>query len=477
MTPKVLLVEDSKSLAILYQQYVKDEPYDLFHVETGKDAKHFIEQMRPQLVILDLKLPDTTGEAILDWLKQNQLPIAVVIATAHGTVDTAVKLIQKGADDFLEKPIQAERLRTSIQLHLKQVKLETLVNKLEHQFDRPNFQGFIGASLAMQAVYKTIEAAAPTTASVFILGESGTGKEVCAEAIHNQSPRADKPFIAINCGAIPRDLMESEIFGHVKGAFTGATTDRKGAAVLANGGTLFLDELCEMELEMQKKLLRFLQTGRFTPLGANREVQVDVRIVCATNRDPLNEVAEGRFREDLYYRVHVVPIELPPLRERGKDITTLAEHFIRLYAQEDGKRFTAITAEAQQVIADYHWPGNVRQLQNVMRNIVVLNDDVKVQVSHLPPPLNQKLKAKPKAKLVPINTMQAASVAQPTNLAPPSDAATQIKPMWQVERETIQQAIEYCDGNVLNAAVLLDLSPSTVYRKKQQWEAEYEQTS
>ncbi|HCG8094518.1 sigma-54 dependent transcriptional regulator [Vibrio parahaemolyticus] len=507
MRPRVLLVEDSTSLAILYKQYVKDEPYDIFHVETGRDAIQFIERSKPQLIILDLKLPDMSGEDVLDWINQNDIPTSVIIATAHGSVDLAVNLIQKGAEDFLEKPINADRLKTSVALHLKRAKLEDLVENIQSTFDRHNYHGFIGSSLPMQAVYKTIDAVASTSASVFIVGESGTGKEVCAEAVHRQSDRRDKPFIAINCGAIPRDLMESEIFGHVKGAFTGATTDRKGAATLAHGGTLFLDELCEMELEMQKKLLRFLQTGTYTPLGGTKEMKVDVRIICATNRDPLKEVEEGRFREDLYYRVHVVPIDMPPLRERGSDIVTLAKHFLTTYAKEDKKKFSNIDTEAQHVIKHYEWPGNVRQLQNIIRNIVVLNNDEKVTVAHLPAQLTQK---KTQARTVtpvhvessspsnnlnghnapamqtpPIEPVQPvrevpAQQTQPTvgvetpshSLSPYFNADGSIRPMWQVEREAIQNAIAYCDGNVLNAAVMLELSPSTVYRKKQAWEAD-----
>lgn len=486
MSPRVLLVEDSTSLAILYKQYVKDEPYDLFHVETGKDAKEFINNYKPQLVILDLKLPDTTGEEILDWIMERQFQTSVIIATAHGSVNTAVTLLQKGAEDFLEKPIQAERLKTSVRLHLQKAKLEKLVDKLETEFDRPKFHGFIGSSLPMQAVYKTIDSVAPTTASVFVLGESGTGKEVCAEAIHKQSKRADKPFVAINCGAIPKDLMESEIFGHVKGAYTGATSDRKGAAAQAHGGTLFLDELCEMDLEMQKKLLRFLQLGTFTPLGGSKESKVDVRIICATNRDPLQEVAEGRFREDLYYRVHVIPIDMPALRERGKDITILASHFLRQYSRQDGKRFTKLSTEVERLFQGYEWPGNVRQLQNVMRNIVVLNDDTEVKLEYLPSPLNKLVnKGSPETSAAPTEAtfniepsvaplpveqdvpVTAEQVPEPIAAEPEE---IEIKPMWLVERETIQQAIKHCDGNVLNAAVLLDLSPATIYRKKQQWE-------
>lgn len=338
MLQKVLLVEDSTSLAILYKQYVKSEPYEFFHVTTGEDAKNFIVKNPPQLIILDLKLPDISGKEILQWIRDQKIPTAVIIATAHGTIDIAVTLIQNGANDFLEKPIQADRLKTSIKNHLKNNKLEMLVEDIQNTFNYKKYQGFIGSSLPMQAVYKIIDAVAPTNANVFISGESGTGKEVCAEAIHYKSQRYNKPFVAINCGAIPRDLMESEIFGHVKGAFTGATTDRKGAAMLANGGTLFLDELCEMELEMQKKLLRFLQTGRFTPLGGSKEVSTDLRIICATNRDPLLELNEKRFREDLYYRVNVVPIKMPPLRDRDTDIIDIARFFLKKYAKEDNKK-------------------------------------------------------------------------------------------------------------------------------------------
>ncbi|MEZ8285382.1 sigma-54-dependent Fis family transcriptional regulator [Vibrio splendidus] len=499
MRPKVLLVEDSTSLAVLYKQYVKDEPYDIFHVETGAEAKTFIERHSPQLVILDLKLPDMPGEEVLDWISENEIPTAVVIATAHGSVNIAVDLIQRGAEDFLEKPIQADRLKTSVRLHLKRAKLENLVDDMQSKFDRDRFHNFIGSCLPMQAVYKIIDSVAPTTASVFINGESGTGKEVCAEAIHQESQRNSKPFVAINCGAIPRDLMESEIFGHVKGAFTGATTDRKGAAMQAHGGTLFLDELCEMELEMQKKLLRFLQTGTFTPLGGNREIKVDIRIICATNRDPLVEVEEGRFREDLYYRVHVVPIEMPTLRERGSDIVTLSNHFLKLYAKQDKKKFKSIDKETQNLLKRYAWPGNVRQLQNIIRNIVVLNNETSVTKDMLPPPINKVDVATPSKSVTPIRVAapQTAVVEAPEAKLPPitpeeleqssvvpannnqitpvfTTSQGAIRPMWQIEREAIQHAINYCDGNVLNAAVLLELSPSTVYRKKQAWESEDE---
>ncbi|PSV25629.1 sigma-54-dependent transcriptional regulator [Photobacterium kishitanii] len=490
MLQKVLLVEDSTSLAILYKQYVKSEPYEFFHVTTGEDAKNFIVKNPPQLIILDLKLPDISGKEILQWIRDQKIPTAVIIATAHGTIDIAVTLIQNGANDFLEKPIQADRLKTSIKNHLKNNKLEMLVEDIQNTFNYKKYQGFIGSSLPMQAVYKIIDAVAPTNANVFISGESGTGKEVCAEAIHYKSQRYNKPFVAINCGAIPRDLMESEIFGHVKGAFTGATTDRKGAAMLANGGTLFLDELCEMELEMQKKLLRFLQTGRFTPLGGSKEVSTDLRIICATNRDPLLELNEKRFREDLYYRVNVVPIKMPPLRDRDTDIIDIARFFLKKYAKEDNKKFRAIKRNVELKLCHYSWPGNVRQLQNIIRNIVVLHNDTHVLMEHLPEPLNKLTSSTKTPEKSQEKQNNVTPIKPPANIDPPlHTVATSntenddkktintnlIRPMADIEREVIENAIDYCEGNVLNAAVLLELSPSTLYRKKQIWDT-YEES-
>lgn len=480
MAVTILLIEDSNSLAVLYQQFLKDEPYHIIHAETGAEAIRTLERTTPALIILDLQLPDMQGEEIFSWMESRSLDIPVIVATAHGSVDIAVNLIQKGAKDFLEKPIRSSRLKTSVAIHLKQAELENMLTDMQQKMDRVGFHDFIGASLPMQNIYKVIDSVASTTASVFIVGESGTGKEVCAGAIHKESNRRNKPFIAINCGAIPKDLMESEIFGHTKGAFTGATLDRKGAASMADGGTLFLDELCEMDLEMQKKLLRFLQTGTFTPLGSSKEHKVDVRIICATNRDPLYEVEQGRFREDLYYRVHVVPLVMPPLRERGGDIITLAQHFLRLYAKQDNRKFETISQDAQRFLKRYRWPGNVRQLQNVIRSIVVLNDEKSLGVQHLP----NELKVKPNpVQTTPAKQQLESDLAQveldcapylqnPAAAMEAEPIPPTIRPMWQVERDAIQQAIDYCDGNVLNAAMLLELSPSTIYRKKQAWEAE-----
>lgn len=472
-TYRVLIIEDSLPLANLYKQYLADEPIKLVCAETGQAALDYLRENTPHLILLDLKLPDMPGEAILQSVKKQALPSSVIVVTSHGSVDKAVDLIHQGAVDFLEKPVSAERLKTTIKNQLEHARLQGLMEDLQSSFERNTYQGFIGASLPMQNVYRIIDAAAPSKATVFITGESGTGKEVCAEAIHKQSPRAGEPFVALNCGAIPHDLMESEIFGHVKGAFTGASNDRKGAAAQANGGTLFLDEICEMDLELQKKLLRFIQTGRYQKVGASKEDTVDIRFLCATNRDPLKEVAEGRFREDLYYRLHVVPLAMPPLRERGDDILAIANHFLTTYAREEGKQFTRFSPEAQVVLRHYPWPGNVRQLQNVIRNVVVLNDGDAVTIKQLPPPLNETLSDREIQTIT--QTLQPETVKVESleeNTANHAEPASSIRPLCDIEKEAIQKTIAYCDGNVLKAAVLLQISPSTLYRKKQAWEAD-----
>ncbi len=467
MTAKVLLVEDSPSLAKLYASYLKEEDIDLSLVATGAEALAHIREQLPHLVLLDLKLPDMDGMAILAWMHAQELPCDTIIVTAHGSVDIAVEALRNGAADFIEKPFDAKRLRVTLNNVLERNRLKHLVADYRATYEREQYHGFIGASPPMQAVYRTIEAAASSNATVFITGESGTGKEVCADAIHRQGLRAKGPFVAINCGAIPKDLVESELFGHVKGAFTGAVSERKGAVSRADGGTLFLDELGEMELELQTKLLRFLQTGSFLRVGGSKEEKVDVRIICATNRVPLEEVAAGRLREDLYYRLHVIPLQMPPLRERGADILLIARHLLGQYAGEENKRFGTFAPEVEAVLLDYPWPGNVRQLQNVVRNIVVLHNAERVEVAHLPPPLDRHTPGSPAS----VPPMSATASVPPVAQSPLAGAATVIKPLAQVEREAIEAAIAYCDGNIPRAAALLEVSPSTLYRKKQAWGA------
>ncbi len=461
--PRVLLVEDSLSLAAVYKEYLANENIELHHAETGEQAKRLVLDMSPQVVLLDLKLPDIPGESVLAWINAEDFPSEVVVITAHGSVDMAVDMMQLGAKDFLQKPFDASRLRTTLKNVLETSRLRDIVENFSNTFERDHYHNFIGASLPMQAVYQTIDSAAPTRATVFITGESGTGKEVCAEAIHYHSRCKDGPFIPLNCGAIPKDLMESEIFGHVKGAFTGAHNERKGAASLADGGTLFLDEIGEMDLELQTKLLRFIQTGIIKKVGGSKEEKVNVRFICATNRDPLQEVEAGRFREDLYYRLNVVPIHLPPLRERNDDIILLAKHFLNNYCKEDDKNFSEFSAEVDLSLRKFHWPGNVRQLQNVIRNIVVLHNGDVVLASHLPPPLDRVLENN-------AATQALENVTAEIRANTVSETPTKIRPLAIVEREAIEEAIAFCDNNIPKAAALLDVSPSTIYRKKQAWE-------
>ena len=325
---KVLIVEDALPLATVYGHHLSRAGIDTVHVETGEEALKRIRKGGISVVLLDLQLPDMNGMDILGAIREEQLPVTVVVVTSSGSIKTAVEAMQAGAYDFIVKPVAEERLVTTTRNALERETLTEVVAEVRKPASSKANLGFVGSSLPMLAVYKMIESVARSNASVFITGESGTGKEVCAEAIHKSSPRAKRPFVPLNCAAIPKDLIESEIFGHIKGAFTGATSDRDGAAARADGGTLFLDEICELEMNLQAKLLRFLQSGTVQKVGSDTLKKVDVRIVCATNRDPLEEVEAGRFREDLYYRLHVLPIGLPPLRARRAVILELARHLV-----------------------------------------------------------------------------------------------------------------------------------------------------
>lgn len=462
--PVVLLVEDNLALAEVYRDYLAGEPWELLHVRTGHDALELLKSRPIHAMCLDLQLPDVDGMAVLRWLNAQNLPTRTVIVTGNASVDALTRAEKLEAYDFIVKPFTPSRLKVTLRNALRQLQLSSLLEAYQSEYDRERYHGFIGSSLAMQAIYRIIENAAPSRASVFITGESGTGKEVCAQAIHRQGPRSNKPFIAINCAAIPRDLMESEIFGHLRGGFTGAHRDRDGAAALADGGTLFLDEICEMDLELQAKFLRFVQTGTFQRVGSSRVERVDVRFVCATNRDPIEELEAGRLREDLYYRLHVVPIALPPLRERDNDVVVIARQFLMDYVREERKHFKGFSAETEDILRSYAWPGNVRQLQNVIRNIVVLNDGERVTPHMLPEPLNALRGASNGRD----RSDPAASMSSDGDNGG-GQHTIGVKTLAAMEREHIESAIAACDGNIPKAAALLGISPSTIYRKRQSW--------
>ncbi|HYC02763.1 MAG TPA: sigma 54-interacting transcriptional regulator [Azospirillaceae bacterium] len=388
---RVLIVEPAPSMAHAYVGALKRDGHALEPVENAAAARKALAESGADVVLLNLQVADGDGLSFVRELRSRPGAPQVVVLTAQGSVQLAVEAMRAGASDVLLVPAAPDRLRAALAVAIAQRDREPDAAAPEPapEQDAARYQGFVGGSPPMQAVYRMIEAAAPSKATVFITGESGTGKEVCAEAVHLRSPRRKGPFIPVNCAAIPKDLMESEIFGHVKGAFTGATADHAGAALQADGGTLFLDEIGEMDLSLQAKLLRFLQTGMVKKVGSEKAEAVDVRIVCATNRDPFAEVQAGRFREDLFYRLQVISIELPPLRDRGDDIVLIARDFLERYSREERKGFRDFSPEAEEILRTYAWPGNVRQLQNVVRNVVVLNDGDLIQPFMLPPPLNK----------------------------------------------------------------------------------------
>ncbi len=466
MPQEVLLVEDSPAQAAVYAGYLEAEGFHPVAVESGEAALEAIVNRAPAAILLDLELPGIHGLEVMARLRDRGMNLPVIVITDHGSSDNVAEAMRLGALDFVTKPFSRDRLKVTLGNVLRTRELTQLVDHMRVQFQRDRYQGFLGASLPMQALYRIIESVGPSRATVFITGESGTGKELCAAAIHAASPRCAGAFVAVNCAALPHDLMESEVFGHVKGAFTGAHRQREGAASLADGGTLFLDEIGEMNLELQAKLLRFVQTGQLQRVGSGETIQVDVRIVCATNRDPLEMVRQGRFREDLYYRLHVVPVSMPALRERGTDILMLARSFLERFAAEDGKQFAGFSPEAEHLLMRHPWPGNVRELENLVRNIVVLQAGGAVTAGMLPVALTLRDLPPPRsaAPVAPVPIPIAHSNAEPAPVPV-------IRPMWQVERETIEAAISLCDGNVPRAAAALGISPSTIYRKRLAWSA------
>ena len=465
MPPTILIVEDTQSLAMMYQSYLLPTGVNTLVANDGATALDIINKIKPDLIVLDVMLPDMNGLDILAQLEPDNFP-QVVVLTGHATKEMAIQAIKLGASDFLEKPVEAERFRITINNTLKIKDLKQTVTKYKNIYENGRYFDLIGSSKQMQSVYQVISSAAASKATVFITGESGTGKELCARAVHQASNRADKPFVALNCAAIPKDLIESEIFGHLKGAFTGAIANRLGAAGQADGGTLFLDELCEMDINLQSKLLRFIQTGTYQQVGSEKQVKVDVRFVCATNRNPLAEVEAGRFREDLYYRLHVIPIELPPLRERGRDIIEIAQALFIKIAKEEQHPYKGITDDVKHFLAQYDWPGNVRQLENVIRNILVLNPQEWIDVSMLPALPQSPQKESGNEGLV--KEQHTSLPVQEFEELP--QVESEVKALWVAEKEYIERVIKICATNIPKAAALLDVSPSTLYRKIKGWE-------
>lgn len=455
----VYIVEDSIASGALYASQLEQAGFECKHFTDGYSAMVGIKETMPAVLVQDVCLPDISGLEVLQFVNKQDHPANVVMITSNSSIDIAVEAMRLGGFDFLEKPFTGQRLISAVEGALNPKTRKSNTQSIQTQ-GAPVEQEFVGESLAMQTVFRLLESAARSKASVFITGESGTGKEVCAQTLHDASARNNGPFIAINCAAIPVELFESEFFGHVKGAFSGALSDRKGAVEVANGGTLFLDELCEMELNLQAKLLRFLQTGVFNRVGSSEILHSDVRLVCATNRSPELEVAEGRFREDLYYRLNVIPVKLPPLRNRGNDILLLAEHILQQKSAVNGKQFTGFSPEVQQLFSNYDWPGNIRELQNVIENTVVINDGTIVELTMLPSSFDKADNQQSPRQV---------TYQEDTRVEVSPMMAHNIEPLWQVEKRAIESAIRICEDNIPLAAAYLGVSASTIYRKIKGW--------
>ena len=382
--PVILVVDDEKNTREGLVRALRGE-YAVAEAENGQRALEWLETHAADVVLTDLRMPGLDGMALLSRLLGRDAKPIVILLTAYGSVETAVEAMKRGAYDFLAKPVNLDRLDLLLRRALAERRLGDENERLKAQLDsKYGFENIIGTSPAMQEVFETIRQAAPTRATVLIQGASGTGKELVARALHQCSPRRDGPFVPVHCAALAPTLLESELFGHEKGAFTGAVERRRGRFELADGGTLFLDEIGEIDPALQVKILRVLEERKFERVGGTETIHVDVRLVAATNRDLRARVAEGAFREDLFYRLHVVNLTLPPLRERTGDVVLLAQHYLKTLAAENGKKPPAISPEAMDVLQAYAWPGNVRELRNVIERLVVLGAGSRLTVADLP---------------------------------------------------------------------------------------------
>ncbi|WP_095590534.1 sigma-54-dependent transcriptional regulator [Actibacterium ureilyticum] len=453
----LLLVEDTPSLQMVYETVLTGAGHAVRVAANAADGLSKFADILPDVVLLDLMLPDRNGLDLMQDMLRLKPETNIIVVTANGSINRAVEAMRRGAYEFLLKPFNEQRLLNAVDNALSDMR--PVRRGTPEAIDTAAFSEFVGDSAVMAEVYSRIQSVGRSMASVFIFGESGTGKEICAQAVHKVSHRASGPFVPLNCGAIPADLLESEVFGHLKGSFTGAISDKPGAAAVADGGTLFLDEICEMDLNLQTKLLRFLQTSTIQPVGAAHPRKVNVRIICATNRDPMEEVRRGRFREDLYYRLYVVPIHLPPLRDRGDDIVQIARAALARYSQEEGRDFSDLSADVRALFLKLPWPGNVRQLLNVLRNVVVLNEGPLVTLDMLPIELHHALEQYNDA---------------PNGPAPAGKPHVTLdglvgKTLAEIEQLVIEETIARHGGSIPKAARVLDVSPSTLYRKRENW--------
>lgn len=453
-TQTILLVEDDSGLRELLQEELEAEGYQVTACGDAEQGLALLNSQTPDLLISDLRLPGADGLSLLPNLTHTDLAPAVLIITAFGSVQQAVKALQAGADDFLTKPLEMDHFLLTVSRLLENRKLRNEVQHYRSLLAVKQFNGMIGQSPAMQHMFHQIKQIADADGPVLIQGESGTGKELVARALHDQSSRRDGPYMVVNCGGIPSELMESEFFGHAAGAFTGARTQRAGLFQQANGGSLLLDELGEMPLALQAKLLRVLQDGKVRPVGSDHEIQLDVRIIGATNRNLTEAVADGSFREDLFYRLETFALQVPPLRARGADIRQLTEFFLTRFNARQKQSIKGFSDAALATLQNYSFPGNVRELQNAVERAATFCDSPLIEARHLPQRIREQNNATDALDISPV------AVA----LANPTVEAEALPSLETVQRQYIQQVLAATEGNKRRAADILGITRRTLYR-------------
>jgi DNA-binding NtrC family response regulator len=451
--PKILIADDESAITTGLAAILEDAGYGVDVVADGQNALDKLVAERYGVVLADLKMPRLDGLGLLRELQQRDIPTECIIITGQATVDSAVQAMQQGAYDYIEKPLNAEklnRLKALIPKALDKYQVQQKNRELSSKLEGLTHYGELtGQSESMRSVYQVIEAVAPSTASVLILGESGTGKELVARALHTKSDRAKGPFFALNCAALPKEILENELFGHEKGAFTGSTNEKAGAFEMSSGGTIFLDEMAEMPTDIQVKLLRALETRQIRRLGGKKEINVDIRIVAATNKNLQKAIADGELREDLYYRLAVVEIDLPPLRERADDIQLLANEFLARFAQQNGKAITGFEDQAWEWIISYHWPGNVRELKNALERAVIMSRGTTITANDIIPRHLRSGGEMPSALTIPVGATAAEARQQlvlRTFASTSGDVARTGKVLGLTEGEVRSELLAMLDG-------------------------------
>ena len=447
---KILIADDEATARESLAKILAEDGYEVHTAPDGQEALRVAAEESPDIVLTDLRMPGMDGGELLQRLRKAYPDVGVVIMTAFGTIRSAVEALREGAEDYLTKPIDVEELEHLIERILQKRKLVAETRILRERLDdKYRFENIVGRSPQMLEIFRLVEQVAPSQASILITGESGTGKELIAQAIHQRSPRRDAPFIKVSCAALPETLLESELFGHERGAFTGALSRRARRFEIAAGVTVFLDEIGHVPLGMQVKLLRFLQERQFERLGGNRTLTVDVRVLAATHRELPVLIREGKFREDLYYRLNVIEVRMPPLRERTLDVPLLVDYFVRKFASANGKRVSGVDEEALASICGYAWPGNVRELEHAIERAVILAREESLGVNLFPNLPSPQAPVRPDAgPVVPGATLEA------------------------IERDAILRTLEAVGGSTSRAAAILGISPRTIQYKIKQYRAE-----